>query len=299
MTTGYGGVRIADINKDGYLDMMAGGACMDLDDPEQHGFPIFWGSENGFQHRNRTILHYKKARIRAPLLMDLNRDGWLDIVGQVEDGKIKFWWGSENGFYDNQSSELDLGREDHLMYIKGADFNKDGWLDLLLPHRGPPEGLEITSFIYYGSPVGFSNENRTEIPCYVPYQNSIADLNKDGWLDIFLTSYGGEVSGNRPSLIYWGGINGFLEKPRSELPTYGSSGSEIADYDGDGWLDILVANHRRAFSYNVAEPHRHMTPSLLYWGSPEGFSPDIRLELEAIGPSGMNLRDLGNSYDRG
>jgi len=188
---------------------------------------------------------------------------------------------------------------DHLMYIKGADFNKDGWLDLLLPHRGPPEGAEITSFIYYGSPQGFSDKNRTEIPCYVPYQNSIADLDGDGWLDIFLTSYGGEVTGNKPSLIYWGDEQGFLKRPRMELPSYGSSGSHIADYDSDGWLDILVANHRQAFPYDRPQPHRHMIPSLLYWGGPEGFSADQRLELEAIGPSGLNLRDFGNSYNRG
>ncbi len=299
MTTGYGGVRVADINRDGYLDMVAGGACVDLDQPDKHGFPIFWGSAKGFQHQHRTILHFEQSRIRGQLLMDLNRDGWLDIVGQVQDGKIKLWWGSESGFSDNHFDEIDLGRMDHLMYIKGADFNKDGWLDLLLPHRGPPEGAEITSFIYYGSPQGFSDKNRTEIPCYVPYQNSIADLDGDGWLDIFLTSYGGEVTGNKPSLIYWGDEQGFLKRPRMELPSYGSSGSHIADYDNDGWLDILVANHRQAFPYDRPQPHRHMIPSLLYWGGPEGFSTDQRLELEAIGPSGLNLRDFGNSYDRG
>jgi len=33
METAYGGVRIADINKDGYLDMLAGGTAIDLDNP--------------------------------------------------------------------------------------------------------------------------------------------------------------------------------------------------------------------------------------------------------------------------
>ncbi len=41
MNTAYGGVRVADINKDGYLDMVAGGDCIDLNDPEKHGFAIF------------------------------------------------------------------------------------------------------------------------------------------------------------------------------------------------------------------------------------------------------------------
>jgi hypothetical protein len=297
MKYGYGGVRIADINKDGYLDILSGGYCTDLDDPEKHGFPIFWGSKTGYDFRNRSILHYDADRFRAPLLMDLNKDNHLDIAGQVEDGKVRIWWGASDGFTDEMFTDIDLGRKDHLMYIKGADFNKDGWLDLVFPQRGSPDGTKTSSFIYYGSPNGFSNDNRINVPSYVPYQNSIADLNKDGWLDLFLTAYGGEVSGNRPSLIYWGGEKGF-QGIATELETYGSSGSEALDYDNDGWLDLMICNHRKAGSYLEAKPHEHITPSLLYWGSPNGYSKDNRWEVLAAGPSGLNLRDAGNSYNR-
>ncbi|NOY60369.1 MAG: VCBS repeat-containing protein, partial [Calditrichaeota bacterium] len=155
------------------------------------------------------------------------------------------------------------------------------------------------SFIYYGSPDGFSNQNRIEIMSYAPYDNSIADFNQDGWLDIFLTSYGTDFKGNRPSLIHWGSPDGFDRKPVTELPTYGASGAETADYDGDGWIDILVANHRRAGSYDKPIPHRHITQSMLYWGGADGFSPQRRWEVQTVGPSGLNLRDVGNSYDRG
>ena len=295
----YGGVHIADLNRDGYLDIVAGGTSVDLDDPKQHGFPIFWGSAQGLQHRQRTVLHYVGEKMRAPLVMDFNRDGWLDIAGQVEDGKIKFWWGSERLYSDENVSEIDLGRDDHLMYLKGADLNQDGWLDLLLPKRGPADGALRSSLIYYGSAQGFSNERRSQIPSYVAYENSIADFNKDGWLDIFLTSYGGEVNGNRPSLLYWGGPEGFQGRPPSELPTYGASGSEAADFDGDGWLDIWISNHRRSGSTNEPKAHRHATESMLYWGGPDGFSPNRRWEVPSDGPSGLNLRDVGNSYDRG
>jgi hypothetical protein len=298
MKVGYGGVRIADINRDGYLDLLGSGSCIDLNDPKSHGFPIFWGSPKGFSFKNRTVLHIARERMRGPLLMDLNNDGWLDIAGQVEFGKVRFWWGSKDGFSDDRIADLSLPRKDELMYIKAADFNKDGWLDLVLPHRGNPDGTELTSYIYYGSPNGYSNNNMIQIKSYVPYQNCIADLNKDGWLDIFLTSYGGEVSGNRPSLIYWGSKDGFKSE-RTELETYGSSGSCALDFDGDGWLDLLIADHRSSGSYVEPEPHHHTCPSLLYWGGPNGFSKDNRLEFMAVGPSGLNLRDPGNSYDRG
>ena len=299
LDSAYGGVRIADINRDGYLDILSGGAVFELGDPDTHGFPIFWGSREGFQHQNRTVIPLSAERIRGPLLMDLNRDGWLDIAGHLDKGTVTLWWGGEVGFTAENVTLLDLERPDSLMYLKAADFNKDGWLDLFLPQRGPPEGTEVSSFIYYGSENGYANDRRAEVGTFVPYQNSIADFDRDGWLDIFVTSYGGEVSGNRPSLIYWGSDEGFGVRPRLELPSYGSSGSETLDYDGDGWLDILVANHRRSGSTLDPAPHRHKTESMLYWGGKDGFSSGQRWEVEATGPSGLNLRDVGNSYDRG
>jgi hypothetical protein len=298
MTTAYGGVRIADINRDGYLDMLAGGATPDPANPEIHGIPVFWGSEDGFSQKNVSIIHHDIEKMRVPLLMDLNKDSWLDVAGQVEDGKIRIWWGSREGFDDNNFQEIDLGRMDHLMYIKGADLNRDGWLDILLPKRRPHQ-THNTSFIYFGSSSGFSNANRSEVEANIPYECSIADFDKDGWLDIFMPSYGTDLSGNRPSVLHWGSENGFNERPYTKYDTYGASGSEALDYDGDGWLDLLVVNHRKAGSISEPEPHRHTTLSWLYWGNPQGFSDDLRWEVEAAGPSGLNVRDPGNSYDRG
>jgi hypothetical protein len=70
------------------------------------------------------------------------------------------------------------------------------------------------------------------------------------------------------------------------------------DFDGDGWLDLFFANHRRSGSTDEPIPHRHVTESMLYWGGPDGFSPQRRWEVIGRGPSGLNLRDPGNAYDR-
>ena len=295
----YGGVRVADLNKDGYLDMVSGGVDDDPKDPTRTGIPIYWGSATGFHRQNRTVIPTSNKRTRGPLVADLNRDGWLDIAAQESPGTITIWWGSPAGYENPRKTVIDLGRPEELMYLQAADFNRDGWLDLLLPQRGPPDGTEVSSLILFGSPTGFSLAHRAELPSYVAYQNTIADLNRDGWLDIVFTSYGGEVSGNRPSLIYWGGPKGFLARPRTELPTNGSSGSLALDFDGDGWLDLFFANHRQAGSVDEPLPHRHTNPSMLYWGGPDGFSPRRRWEVMAQGPSGLNLRDPGNAYDRG
>ena len=118
MEFGYGGTRIADINKDGYLDIVAGGRCLDLNDPEKHGFPIFWGSKDGYSFKNRQVLHYKSNRLRGQLLMDLNKDGWLDIASQDSYGAAKIWWGSSNGFSDDNVFELQF------VYTVGIKLSK-------------------------------------------------------------------------------------------------------------------------------------------------------------------------------
>ncbi|MEJ2618251.1 MAG: hypothetical protein P8Z35_25065, partial [Ignavibacteriaceae bacterium] len=84
-----------------------------------------------------------------------------------------------------------------------------------------------------------------------------------------------------------------------ELESYGSSGSCALDFNNDGWLDLLIADHRSSGSYFEPRPHRHVCPSLLYWGSSKGFTKNNRSEFMAVGVSGLNLRDPGNSYDRG
>ncbi|MEZ5275102.1 MAG: VCBS repeat-containing protein [Opitutaceae bacterium] len=295
----YGGVRIADINKDGFLDMLTGGTTFDPEYPETNGIPIHWGSADGFRRENRSIIPSRKEKTRGPLLADLDKDGWLDVAAQEENGTFSIWYGSAEGFDTGRHRTFELGRPDQLMYIQAADLNRDGWLDLLLPQRGPADGTETSSFIYYGGAEGFSNDRRATVASYVAYQNTIADLDRDGWLDLVLMAYGGEVSGNRPSLIYWGNQDGFSTRPRTELLSYGSSGSVALDFDRDGWLDLFFANHRRSGSTLVAEPHRHSTDSMLFWGGPNGYSDDRRFDIPSRGPSGLNLRDPGNSYDRG
>ena len=77
------------------------------------------------------------------------------------------------------------------------------------------------------------------------------------------------------------------------------SAESNVDYDGDGWIDLFVVNHRKAGSIMEPLPHIHTTSSMLYWGGPNGYSDDNRSLIQGIGPSGLNLRDAGNSYDRG
>jgi hypothetical protein len=302
MTPNGGGSKILDINRDGYLDVLIGGSVMSIDGPNagKPSVPLFLGSANGFHRESQMAIPMPMASgLRVPLAMDLNKDGFIDLAGQIQLGRFRIWYGDANGFTDGRKEEFDLGRGDALMYINAADLNKDGWLDLILPCREVGKDSEVTSFIYYGSAKGFSKENRTEVATSGPYDMCVADFDKDGWLDMFMNSYKGNETRNNPSYVYWGSAKGFDARPRTDIPTYASCGAETADFDGDGWIDIYSANHRKDGFTDKPGPHRHQTDSMVYWGGAKGFSTEQRLMIPSYGPHPVNCRDVGNSYDRG
>jgi hypothetical protein len=236
---------------------------------------------------------------RVPHIADVNRDGHPDLISQVEFGTIEFWFGTADGIPPQSSKRLDLGRKDNLVFIDAADLNKDGWLDLILPNRSLGKNAEVSSFVYYGSADGYANDRREELPSKGSYEVSVADLNKDSWLDLFITSYKGNFARNFPSTIYWGGSNGFKQRPHTDIPTLAASGIETADYDVDGWIDLLISNHRSDGSSERPGPHDHRAASMLYWGGKDGYSPEARWDFVANGPHAMNVRDVGNGVDRG
>jgi len=299
MHSGPNGIRVADFNRDGYLDLMVGGTTRDPSDPKKHGITFYWGSDKGYSFHRRSVIPIEPTEIRCPLAMDFNRDGWLDLVCQVKPEAVKIYWGAEDGQWSNLS-EIPLDFPMVLMYLNGADLNRDGWLDLILPVRMSGYTTELDSYIYFGSPAGFQPSRREKLATYGPYDLSVADFDRDGWLDLFLNSYKGDYQRNWPAFIYWGDRGGFHARPPQKLmPGYASVAAETADYDGDGWIDIVSANHRREGSIDQPGPHQSTTSAFLFWGDSSGFSEDRKWEFPVTGPHAFNFRDVGNSIDRG
>ena len=287
------GAVTADLNRDGYLDLVIGAAEGDAD--SRRGYVILYGGAGGFSPGRREVIPIGGLGF-PPVMADWNRDGHLDLAGGSAKQGLHLVYGSEDGFRGNHQRLIAKGR---VPYLETADFNADGWLDLVAPVTDYPRNKEGEIRIYYGSESGFRLREGGPLPHMSALDPSVADFDRDGFLDLFVPNYSSNTARSIPCFLYWGSASGFDPKRRLDLPGDSGTASLAADFDGDGWTDIFLLNHKRDGSVDrPGDPIHHTTPSVLYWNGPDGFSLQKRTWLPTVGPHGQMLRDPGNIYTR-
>ena len=147
-----------------------------------------------------------------------------------------------------------LGRKEDGSKMMGGgtvgDFNNDGWQDLFLIGGGmQPDAL----FLNNGDGT-FSNitESAGLGGLHVGSGAAVADIDGDGWLDIFVTSFGdpGNMSAGNHRLYHNNGDNTFTDIAleagvAQSSPTIPDGfGATFGDYDLDGDLDLFVSGWR-------------------------------------------------------
>ena len=151
-----------------------------------------------------------------------------------------------------------------------ADFNKDGFADIFFTNHqfsltGDPNLANrlIDSYLYFGSNTGFDNEHRQAIQTIGAWGTNAADLNSDGWIDLVICNFQGPYSYEVPSFIYWNGPEGFQRTMRTCLYEHGAQGNAIADFNNDGFLDVLITSM-------MGNTRGGYDPSYLYFGQSDG-----------------------------
>ncbi len=271
----------ADLNADGFVDLLAlssghVGAKL-AHTVSELGANIFWGGADGFDLENkRTVLPH--FGLWTSNVADLNRDGYLDLIlGAFENPKVpianvEIYYGSKDGFDKQHHVALACGQRSGGCLI--ADLNNDQWLDIVSCCF-----LDNLAWIYYGGPEGFDVKRRQQFAVSAPLEFEAADLNADGYLDLIAGCFWepiNEVHDLGP-LIFWGSSKGTYKQSNAQsLPGLGIVGITVADFDGDGHLDMFCPHYQAGGKLSYV---RGSIPCYLYWGSSEGFRPELRTEL--------------------
>ena len=253
-----------------------------LDDHFQH-FQQGTFSESGLK-----IYATYRGDIRLVEQHDLNNDGYLDIAfannysGTSHAINSFIYFGSATGYVAGSPAVLPtIGA----VWASAADLNADGSPDLVFSNYYNGTTHLIPSYIYWGSAGGtYSTARRSMLPSAGAWTNSVADLDRDGHLDIVISNNRSDTSSYVNSYVYWGSASGYSANKRQHLPTFAAQENCIADLNQDGHLDILFTNQQDYSNYHIN--------SYIYWGSKSGFSVYSRAQLPTTGAVGCSVADL-------
>ena len=143
--------------------------------------------------------------------------------------------------------------------------------------------------IFWNSKNGFLSEKKTLLRSDCADGITIADMNGDGYLDIFAGSYQNGKERDIDSFIYYNRNGKFDYYDVSRLPTHSASCGLAADFNQDGKIDLAVANHKR-FGDHVGESE--------IWWDIANWSMNNVTALPTNGPHGITSVDVGNQLDR-
>ena len=225
----------ADLNGDGALDLV-------LPIQAANAVDILWGDgHGGFGKPPMTTLAVDGGPFMAAAA-DFNADGKPDLAATITTAgsrKVAVLLGEGAGGFAAPRYFGSFGNSPIALGV--ADFNGDGRLDIAVGGgANSPADTNNLSIMLGDGKGGF------DAPAYytigpAPQSMSIADFNGDGLADIAVSN-SLAVSGNSTVSVLLGIGNGRFAGPTAFKIGVAGRGTGVADFNGDGKLDLVVAN---------------------------------------------------------
>lgn len=218
-------VELADVNGDGILDALVGGANAGVGI-----MGIRFGAGNG-TFGSITTYSTSFTSVNGFAVGDINRDGNADIALAGTTGsasKVNLFRGAGSGTFGTYTTLSGAGLT-AANDVQFADLNNDGHLDLISTGQASGSATVLLNngdgnFGAALAAVGYGiNASR------------FADLNGDGKLDI-VTASGASV------FVGYGNGDGTFGAGNSYTGGNSIIGVEVADFNGDGIIDIIAGS---------------------------------------------------------
>jgi len=204
-TLGAKGNSVADLNNDGYLDIVFSNTTNGQ--TQEVNSYIYWGPDFLTKKELPTL------GARGNSVADLNGDGYLDLVfsncrnDSTYNVFSYIYWGPD--FTERRELPTHGAKCNSV-----ADLNGDGYLDIVFSNSTNDSTHNIFSYVYWGPDF----VTRLGLSTHGARPNYVLDLNGDGFLDIVFGNSNNDTTPNLNSYIYWG--PDFLTK--QELETHGT-----------------------------------------------------------------------------
>ena len=268
----YTGAAWGDYDNDGFLDLYYSDRNTHISDNTVFNNLYHNSGDGTFSRILRAP--FSSTAFSCPVWLDINNDGNLDLVisglsnwhyGWNEDGSQAgyirahaYLGDGQGGFTEIEDSGIlpifngHTGGKGH-NWISAGDYDHDGYVDLVMTGFDDINRLNKVHFedamrvVYLYRNIGGERfelqptpiEGNKALRGLTDGSAVMADLDGDGWLDLFTTGYSEKHMSE--GYIYWNNGNGTFTAGQP-LPAWAltSASSSVADLDGDGLPELVL-----------------------------------------------------------
>ena len=253
-----GGVAVGDINNDGLEDIFL---VSNMGENKLFQNTGNWQFKDVTKEAGKELAGRPGGWKTGVTMADVNGDGWLDIYvcysGKVSDDarRNQLFINQGNATFKEEAAAYGLNDKSYSTQAAFFDYDNDGDLDLFLLNHSTKkiDNMELARYrdevdelagnkLYENQNNHFTDVSKKagirQNPLTFGLGIAVADINKDGWQDVYVTN-----DYNEPDYLYINNGNGTFTNEADKSLGYMSQfsmGVDIADFNNDALPDIIT-----------------------------------------------------------